>query len=79
MSIVSYEAVKREWDAKIKPCPFCGAKPGKGENEVAVDMADHGHVGIFVGCRGCGAWGPKATGYGLAVECWNRRAVDLSS
>lgn len=54
---------------KMKPCPFCGAKP-----VVSADMAQFPQVA----CDACGASGGsgKEPGVGAAISAWNTRADD---
>lgn len=53
----------REYDSKLKPCPFCG---GKAELMYAPD--------VWVECTSCGAQSRMCAMPETALERWNRRA-----
>jgi Lar family restriction alleviation protein len=51
-------------DAKLLPCPFCGATP-------VCQMS--GYANECVRCDDCSAWGPAMPTISGAIIAWNRR------
>jgi Lar family restriction alleviation protein len=65
---------------QLKPCPFCGSSDLKEESGACIDYHDGtSHQDGWIGCKGCGAWGPNVElineePYQKVREAWNRRA-----
>lgn len=53
-------------DAKLGPCPFCGAGVSEVEELEGLDF-------WYVECPTCGADGPKGQTKAEAVRLWNAR------
>ena len=58
---------------ELKPCPFCGNKPGLFMGLVI--KLFFWRAGWHIECQSCGAEGPKRVTRARAVDAWNARNI----
>jgi Lar family restriction alleviation protein len=68
LSRCSFHWLDLEYQAELKPCPFCGGTPVLADNVESMRSLTY-----FVRCA-CGVRTVSASSESVVVEMWNRRA-----